>query len=77
MSQLGDDLYYLVAFLKNIKFYNTRKNVSLEPFYSDKFSYQATASIENTSLFMDIGCTIPYNFSPVGKESGIFFFRRD
>lgn len=71
----GDDLYYLVGISKDVKFSNARKVVSLEPFYSDKFSYQAIASIENTSLFMDIGCTIPYNLSPVEKDSGIFFLK--
>ena len=71
----GDDLYYLVGISKDVKFTNARKVASLEPFYSDKFSYQAIASIENTSLFMDIGCTIPYNLSPVEKYLGIFLLK--
>lgn len=71
----GDDLYYLVGISKDVKFSNARKDVSLEPFYSDKFPYQATASIENTSLFMDIGCTIPYNLSPAEKDLGIFLLK--
>ena len=71
----GDDLYYLVGISKGVKFLNTRKDVSLNPFYSDEFSYQAIASIENTSLFMDIGCTIPHNLLPGKKDLGIFLLK--
>lgn len=71
----GDDLYYLVGISKDVKFLNDRKDVSLDPFYSDKLSYQAIASIENTSLFMDIGCTIPHNLLPGEKDLGIFLLK--
>jgi hypothetical protein len=71
----GEDLYYLAGISKDVKFLDTKKTVSLNPFYSDKFSYQATASIENTSLFMDIGCTIPHNLLPEEKDSGIFLLK--
>ena len=71
----GNDLYYLVGISKDVKFSNARKAASLKPFYSDKFSYQAIASIESTSLFMDIGCTIPYNLLPGQKDLGIFLLK--
>lgn len=68
----GDDLYYLVGISKDVKLSNTRRTVSLAPIYSDEFSYQAISSIEKTSLFMDIGCTIPHNLLPIEKDLGIF-----
>lgn len=60
----GDESYYVVGIYKDVKFLNTRKTVSLNPIYSDEFSYQAISAIGKTSLFMDIGCNIPYNFLP-------------
>lgn len=69
----GDESYFLVGISKDVKFLNTRRTVSLNPIYSDEFSYQSISSIEKTSLFMDIGCNIPYNLLPREKHSGIFF----
>lgn len=68
----GDEVYYLVGISKGVRFLNTRRTISLDPIYSDEFSYQAISSIDKTSLFMDIGCQIPHNLLPEKKNQGVF-----
>lgn len=44
------ELYYTIGISEDVRFLNPRRAVSIEPMFSDEFSYQAVASIEKTSF---------------------------